>query len=175
MCIRDRAWVAPWGWTWVDAAPWGFAPFHYGRWVQVRGRWGWAPGTYVARPAYAPALVGWVGNPGWSACFRSASAPTVGWSPLAPREVHVPASLHRPYYIRQLNVTHVKNAADVDRALRPDYRPDYAYHRQPHAVTVVPTSTFRDGRPIDRAAIRPRDRQELGQAPTCLLYTSRCV
>ena len=160
------AWVAPWGWTWVDAAPWGFAPFHYGRWVQVRGRWGWAPGTYVARPVYAPALVGWVGNPGWSAGFRSGSAPAVGWFPLAPREVYVPAYRTSPNYIRQLNVTHVKNAADVDRALRPDYRPDYAYHRQPHAVTVVPTSTFRDGRPIDRAAIRPRDRQELGQAPT---------
>jgi hypothetical protein len=25
------AWVRPWGWTWVDDAPWGFAPFHYGR------------------------------------------------------------------------------------------------------------------------------------------------
>jgi hypothetical protein len=22
------AWVAPWGWTWIDLAPWGFAPFH---------------------------------------------------------------------------------------------------------------------------------------------------
>ena len=22
------AWVAPWGWTWIDQAPWGFAPFH---------------------------------------------------------------------------------------------------------------------------------------------------
>jgi hypothetical protein len=28
------AWVAPWGWTWVDAAPWGFAPFHYGHCTQ---------------------------------------------------------------------------------------------------------------------------------------------
>ena len=27
------AWVDPWGWTWVDDAPWGFAPFHYGRWA----------------------------------------------------------------------------------------------------------------------------------------------
>ncbi|MCX8115065.1 MAG: hypothetical protein N3D71_08345, partial [Burkholderiaceae bacterium] len=25
------AWIAPWGWTWIDEAPWGFAPFHYGR------------------------------------------------------------------------------------------------------------------------------------------------
>ena len=26
-------WVTPWGWTWVDNAPWGYAPFHYGRWA----------------------------------------------------------------------------------------------------------------------------------------------
>ena len=57
------AWVRPWGWTWVDAAPWGFAPFHYGRWVNYRNRWCWAPGTYVARPVYAPALVAWIGGP----------------------------------------------------------------------------------------------------------------
>jgi len=44
------AWVRPWGWTWVDDAPWGFAPFHYGRWVYRRNVWCWAPGTYVARP-----------------------------------------------------------------------------------------------------------------------------
>src|SRR5262249_39049506 len=51
------AWIRPWGWTWVDDAPWGFAPFHYGRWVVVGGRWCWAPGRYVSRPVYAPALV----------------------------------------------------------------------------------------------------------------------
>ena len=26
-------WQPPYGWTWVDDAPWGFAPFHNGRWV----------------------------------------------------------------------------------------------------------------------------------------------
>jgi hypothetical protein len=56
------AWVPPWGWTWVDAAPWGFAPFHFGRWVFWRDRWGWVPGALVPRPVYAPALVGWVGG-----------------------------------------------------------------------------------------------------------------
>ncbi len=25
--------VGPWGWTWVEDEPWGFAPFHYGRWA----------------------------------------------------------------------------------------------------------------------------------------------
>ncbi|MBP6225627.1 MAG: FecR protein, partial [Rhizobacter sp.] len=55
-------WVPPWGWTWVDVAPWGFAPFHYGRWVHRGSIWAWAPGSYVARPIYAPALVGWAGG-----------------------------------------------------------------------------------------------------------------
>ncbi|MES1265149.1 MAG: DUF6600 domain-containing protein, partial [Variovorax sp.] len=22
--------ISPWGWTWIDDAPWGYAPFHYG-------------------------------------------------------------------------------------------------------------------------------------------------
>ena len=38
------AWVRPWGWTWVDDAPWGYAPFHYGRWSYLRQRWCWIPG-----------------------------------------------------------------------------------------------------------------------------------
>ena len=51
-------WDPYYGWTWVDNAPWGWAPFHYGRWVAVNGVWAWAPGPVVARPIYAPALVG---------------------------------------------------------------------------------------------------------------------
>ncbi len=38
------AWIDPWGWTWVDDAPWGFAPFHYGRWSHFDRGWGWVPG-----------------------------------------------------------------------------------------------------------------------------------
>lgn len=43
-------WMQPWGWTWVDAAPWGFAPFHYGRWHAWGNRWYWAPGPVQPRP-----------------------------------------------------------------------------------------------------------------------------
>ena len=60
---RDGRWayVQPWGWTWVDNARWGFAPFHYGRWIQVQNRWGWVPGdgqgeVGAAYPVYSPAL-----------------------------------------------------------------------------------------------------------------------
>ena len=38
------AWVAPWGWTWIDDAPWGYAPFHYGRWARWHDSWCWVPG-----------------------------------------------------------------------------------------------------------------------------------
>src|SRR5882762_7432975 len=42
-------WIEPWGWTWIDDAPWGFAPFHYGRWAYGRNTWFWVPGRVVAR------------------------------------------------------------------------------------------------------------------------------
>ncbi len=33
----DWVWDPYYGWTWVDDAPWGWAPYHYGRWCL--GRW----------------------------------------------------------------------------------------------------------------------------------------
>ena len=88
---RDGYWttVGGWGATWVDAAPWGYAPFHYGRWAWIGGRWGWCPGSYVARPVWAPALVAWHGGPGW-AVSAGYGAPVYGWVPLGWREPYLP-------------------------------------------------------------------------------------
>jgi hypothetical protein len=100
------AWSRHWGWTWVDDAPWGFAPFHYGRWVSWRGRWCWAPGAYVHRPVYSPALVGWVGGGSVSVGISIGSRPQpprYGWYPLAPREVYRPAYRHTPRYVGRIN------------------------------------------------------------------------
>ncbi len=55
-------WDPRFGWTWLDDAPWGWAPYHYGRWVFVGGYWAWAPGPVIVRPAYAPALVVFLGG-----------------------------------------------------------------------------------------------------------------
>ena len=87
------AWVDPWGWTWVDDEPWGYAPFHYGRWMSVEGRWGWVPGPMEVAPVYAPALVVFVGGGG-------GFGGNMGWFPLGPREVYVP-SYARESWIRQ--------------------------------------------------------------------------
>lgn len=144
------AFVQPWGWTWIDDAPWGFAPFHYGRWVFLRSTWCWAPGTFVARPVYAPALVAWVGGPrvgsgvsvGISIGGGSNFGASVGWFPLAPREVYVPSYRVSPRYVEQVNITHVTNITNITTIVNnPQVAVrdmDFANRKFHHAVTTVP-------------------------------------
>ena len=47
--------VPAWGWTWMDLAPWGFAPFHYGRWARIGGRWAWIPPPRHTHPVFTGA------------------------------------------------------------------------------------------------------------------------
>lgn len=48
-------WSPPWGWVWLGGARWEFAPSHYGRWAQWRGRWVWIPGPRHEVPRFRPA------------------------------------------------------------------------------------------------------------------------
>jgi hypothetical protein len=152
--------VGGWGLTWVDAAPWGYAPFHYGRWVWVGSRWGWCPGAYVARPVWAPALVGWVGGAGW-AVSASYGAPVYGWVPLGWGEPLTPwwgrcsyncwASYNRPYAV---NVT-----------VRPSAPP--AQFRNvvvPGGVSAVAGATL-NGRLMVREHLVPVASQQMRAAP----------
>jgi hypothetical protein len=75
-------WIDPWGWTWVDDQPWGFAPSHYGRWVYYNDYWAWAPGPYWGRPVYSPALVGWFGGRNWGVGLGFGGGGLYGWCPL---------------------------------------------------------------------------------------------
>jgi hypothetical protein len=57
--------------VWMSDYSWGWAPFHYGRWVYGGPGWEWVPGR-----AYAGAWVSWRNGAGnW---------PYVGWAPLPP-------------------------------------------------------------------------------------------
>ncbi len=149
------AWVEPWGWTWIDEAPWGFAPFHYGRWAFVGGVWAWAPGRVIARPVYAPALVGWVGRPGWSVSVSIGTVPAVGWFPLAPREVFVPAYRHSPAYVRNVNIAHVTNVTQITNVTRVT-NVNYVNRGIDRAVTVVPAAAVTNGQPIARSQVHVR-------------------
>jgi hypothetical protein len=166
------AWVAPWGWTWIDDAPWGFAPFHYGRWVRFNDRWCWAPGQRVVRPVYAPALVAWMGGPNFSVSVRigDSPGPAVGWFPLAPREVYVPSYRVSPRYVQNVNITNVTNVTVINNVYRNPQAPrDFANRRFPGAVTVVPASAVASRQPIAPIASKWRDTpavREIANRPT---------
>jgi hypothetical protein len=134
------SWNAPWGWTWVDDQPWGFAPFHYGRWLKVKGRWAWNPGRWgAARPVYAPALVGWFAG----AALTVDGAPAVGWVALAPDEPVFPAYAVSATYWNALGAPSIAAAARRPLAIRgrarvvPGGAAAYANRREPGAATVV--------------------------------------
>ena len=158
-------WVAPWGWSWVGHEPWGFAPFHYGRWVQHRGAWGWVPGERIARPVYAPAMVGWIGSPGLSVSISIGSPPPrVGWFPLAPREVYVPIYRASPEYVRHVNRTHVTQITNVTQIVsNPQdamHSTRYAHREMPRAVTNAPSEVFEHRRREMPASQPPHDRRD---------------
>jgi hypothetical protein len=57
------------GWTWISEESFGWATYHYGRWVRLRNiGWVWIPGD-----EWAPAWVSWRKNDNY-----------VGWAPLPP-------------------------------------------------------------------------------------------
>lgn len=139
-------WMEPWGWTWVDNAAWGYAPSHYGRWMWFERRWCWAPGRVVARPVWAPAVVGWIGGNNWNVRFSNGQSPGVGWFPLAPYEKYVPRYRTSAGYVDRVNSTAtvnvLRNAADRTQA-------DHYRNRDEHnGVTVVPHDQFTAGRTI---------------------------
>jgi hypothetical protein len=134
------SWIAPWGWTWIDDAPWGFAPFHYGRWAYAGTRWAWVPGPRVVRPVYAPALVAFVGGnsgPSWSIAVGSGQ-PGVAWFPLGPSDMWRPGFRASRSYI-----------SNVNRAVMVSRSPAglYANQQRPGAMTAVSADDFGRTRP----------------------------
>ena len=158
------AWIAPWGWTWVDDAPWGYAPFHYGRWAYGRGAWFWVPGPVGERAVYAPALVAFVGGPSFGVGIAVGGGAAVGWFPLGPREVFVPAYRVSPAYVNQVNVsntnvsrttvTNVYNTTVVNNNTTVVNNVTYVNRTAPGAVTAVPSNTFSSSQPVASAAVK---------------------
>lgn len=134
---REGRWlqIRPWGWTWVDTAPWGFAPFHYGRWMRWHTRWVWVPGAVVARPVFAPALVAWIEAPGIGIGVRVGGV-SVGWMPLAPWQTYRPAYRASPHHLERID-------PPAWRRHRPPPGWGEGMHtgrdRPPHGVGVLPS------------------------------------
>ena len=147
-------WVAPWGWTWVDDAPWGFAPSHYGRWVWLGNHWAWAPGRIVARPVYAPAMVAFIGGSNFSVSVGVGSAPAVAWVPLGWREPYRPWYRASNNHVRNVNITHVTNVNITNNVTNVRL----VNRNAPSAVTVVSRENFVAARAVQPAALRVSSR-----------------
>ncbi|MGE0260738.1 MAG: DUF6600 domain-containing protein, partial [Alphaproteobacteria bacterium] len=154
-------WVGPWGWTWVDDMPWGFATSHYGRWAKVdgsdgdAGRWGWMPGKRAAEPAFMPAAVAFLGTAGVGLSYPDAFSPAVAWFPLAPGEVYWPSFTDDPAAISHLNAAAVADTAAIGEALKGNPPADIVtgQYRNRRDATVVPRPVFVNGKPIADAVI----------------------
>ena len=126
-------WIAPWGWTWIDDAPWGFAPFHYGRWTMLDEQWAWVPGRLGVRPVYAPALVAFLGG----------GTGSVTWFPLAPGEAWQPPYRAGPAYLAAVNGDGAAVPGQV-----------HAHQRSRQALTSVAAADFHRGRPAGAGWLR---------------------
>src|ERR1700719_2730391 len=168
-------WIEPWGYTWVDDEPWGFAPFHYGRWVTVRGAWGWVPcrpaavvGVAYIRPVYAPALVAWVGGGGFAVAVVAGGGPAVGWFPLGPREVYVPSYRVSRTYVNNVNITNTTvnttvvnnyyNNVVVNKNVNVT-NVKYVNQGVPGAVTATSTQTFTSGQSVHNNTMKVNERE----------------
>ncbi len=150
-------WVEPWGWTWLDYASWGWAPFHYGRWVRLNQHWYWGPGTVIARPTYAPALVGFYGSVGSVSVSIGVGGyvgASIGWVPLGWGEPCFPwwggfggARIGTPWWggwggPRIVNNVYVKQQNFYDVRVR-DMK--HVNRRHPGGFTTMPRKGFGRG------------------------------
>jgi hypothetical protein len=159
-------WVAPWGWTWVDDQPWGFAPSHYGRWASLDGRWGWIPGKRVAHPAYMPAAVAFLGTAGVGLSYPDAFSPAVAWFPLAPGEVYWPSYTNELSAIRRLNADAVADVSAIGPGVDADPPADVVTgeYRNRRFASVVPRAVFVGAKPVAQALVELPERR-LTNAP----------
>jgi hypothetical protein len=150
------SWIEPWGWTWIDEAPWGFTVSHYGRWAHMDNGWGWVPGPVRERAVYAPALVAFIGGAG--ASLAISAGPAIGWFPLGPREVYRPSyPVSRDYFVRVNQSNTVIN--NVTNFYNSNVNITYVNQRVPNAVIAVPQQAFVQSQPVARAAVRMNPQQ----------------
>ena len=179
------AWISPWGWTWVDDAPWGYAPFHYGRWISSRGDWCWVPGPIAVEPVYAPALVAFIGGSNFGVSISVGGGRgdrgNVGWFPLGPREVYVPGYNTSRGYVDRVNVSNTNvstttitnvynnqvtniNNTTINNTTVNNTNIKYVNKSVPGGVTAVPQAAFVGSQTVAKSAVAV-NAQQIAAAP----------
>lgn len=159
------AYISPWGWTWVDDQPWGFAPFHYGRWIHYRHRWAWYPGVVEERPVYAPALVAFIGGRNFGISLSLGNSQPVGWVPLAPNEpfhpyYHVSDRYRVAVNRTTVNQTIINNVVINNRTVVNNYgnATTSTSFANRDAATVIPATAFVKGTHVKNSSVQISDK-----------------
>ena len=162
-------WITPWGWTWIDNEPWGFAPSHYGRWALVGERWVWVPGSFVAHPEYLPAVVAFLGTAGVGLSVADRTGPGIGWFPLAPGEAYWPSYSRSLAYIRSLNQGAVSDLETIqlDADDEPPLEVVDGHFANRGFASVVPRPVFVNGSAVAQALLTLPE-QRLQEAPVLM-------
>ena len=162
-------WIAPWGWTWIDDRPWGFATSHYGRWAFVGDHWAWVPGSFVGDPVYIPAVVAFLGTAGVGLSVADSPGPGIGWFPLAPGEAYWPSYSRDLAYVRSLNQGSVLDleAIQLDANGEPPLEVVDGHFANRRFASVVPRPVFVDGGAVAQALLTLPE-QRLQDAPVLM-------
>lgn len=137
------------GWIWISYEPWGWATYHYGRWIfdDYQG-WIWIPGT-----TWAPAWVSWHQSPEY-----------IGWSPLPPdRGFFVEigfnfnfykSNYYKPYYYKPHHHHH-KHRHKKRRYYHDYYHNPHNYRPPAKHSVFLPHHKFGHHKHAGKAAIPP--------------------
>ncbi|MBS0288382.1 MAG: hypothetical protein JSR17_13880, partial [Proteobacteria bacterium] len=130
-------WIEPWGWTWVSDEPWGFAPYHYGRWANINNKWYWVPGQSAQVAVYTPAQV---------AFMMVDNGSIVGWFPLAPGEIYWPSFYASLSYFASVNLSNTSLSNEMIKKAYENPPKDYVYQYQnnSNALTALTLQSFTD-------------------------------
>lgn len=155
-------WVyTQYGWTWASNYNWGWAPFHYGRWINdMSYGWMWVPGY-----EWAPAWVSWRGGgdyygwaplgPGMNANYAG-SLPYNYWTFVPGRYIN--SSRINDYYVNSIrNATIINNTRIINNTTQSRNRPSY---NQGPTVREVQRIT---GAPIRKLNVEEANKPESAQ------------
>ena len=149
----------PWGWVWVEDEPWGYAPFHYGRWVSYRGRWGWVPGPREQHPVWSPALVVFAGG------IQVGGVGVSAWFPLGPGEAYRPWYKCSPRYVDRVNISNIHESRVVHvqttyvNVVNVTNVTNITYVNRSIGVSAMRQDDFAAGRGVQRASVAVDRRQ----------------
>jgi hypothetical protein len=140
----------PWGWVWVEQEPWGYAPFHYGRWVNYNGRWGWIPGPREVHPVWSPALVVFAGG------IRAGGFGLSVWFPLGPGEPYHPWYPCSSRYVDQVNITNIAESqrVHVQKTYVNINVTNITYVNRTVGASAMRQDDFAAGRPAHQASVQ---------------------